>query len=289
MKEQTENNEIKAGLGERLEYYYGFGMGRYSDVLEELRVHGRVNSFRTSSIPLAEFWQPANLGRITEILRPKLAQFDAKRAMKYFEFPTDAIREGRRIGRPSMTDLMLLDGDLQIAVEAKFTEYSRAASQTVGEWLMEKKDSHFFLRRSVARTWLRYILDAKCSKLNGELNIYKTPCRDVGYQFLHRTASACYKTNGADGRMAALVYQLFYDAADAKSAADCAAFQNQLAGWADALKLCNMRFLALSVPVLNAAEVAANCAGMKEEIFSRMANHTIYKFDFDAITIKEVR
>ena len=64
------NKRMKNRLNSKLEYYYGFGMGRYGEVLRELRVHGGVHSYRTSSIPLAEFWQPDNLERITAKLKP---------------------------------------------------------------------------------------------------------------------------------------------------------------------------------------------------------------------------
>ena len=49
------NKQMKNMLNSKLEYYYGFGMGRYGEVLNELFTHGNVNSHRTSSIPLAEF------------------------------------------------------------------------------------------------------------------------------------------------------------------------------------------------------------------------------------------
>ena len=61
--ENKTNKRMKNRLNSKLEYYYGFGMGRYGEVLRELRVHGGVHSYRTSSIPLAEFWQPDNLER----------------------------------------------------------------------------------------------------------------------------------------------------------------------------------------------------------------------------------
>ena len=102
----NEGRRMKNMLNSKLEYYYGFGMGRYGEVLNELFVHGNVNSHRTSSIPLAEFWQPDNLGRITQVLRPYLSRFDAEKALKFFEFPTDPEVDGTRIGRPSMTDLI---------------------------------------------------------------------------------------------------------------------------------------------------------------------------------------
>ena len=72
----NEGRRMKNQLNSKLEYYYGCGMGCYGEVLNELFVHGNVNSHMTSSILLAEFWQPDNLGRITQVLRPYLSRFD---------------------------------------------------------------------------------------------------------------------------------------------------------------------------------------------------------------------
>ena len=46
--------------------------GTYCEVLDEM-MHTKVNSSVTSSIPLAEFWQPDNLVRMQKILNPHLA------------------------------------------------------------------------------------------------------------------------------------------------------------------------------------------------------------------------
>ena len=54
------------------------------------------------------------------------------------------------------------------------------------------------------------------------------------------------------------------------------------------LHLRNMKFLIMSVPVINAADVASRYAGMKEQIFKEMEMNTIYKFDFDGIKVEEV-
>ena len=286
--EPQQHRRMKNRLNSKLEYYYGFGMGRYGDVLHELFVHGGVNSCFTSSIPLAEFWQPDNLGRISEKLRPFLgARFDAERAPKFLEFPTDPEVEGKRIGRPSMTDLMILDCDWQIAVEAKFTEYSRMPSETVAEWLHRGDDAWFFTRRRVARVWLDYIRAAKCTRIRSDAAIF-AELGDVGYQFLHRTASACHKANGADGHKPVLVYQLFFDANDPVSREDRIAFEHDLRRWARTLRLQNMMFLIMSVPIINAAEVKARHAGQHAELFKEMEMNTIYKFDFDGIKIENV-
>ena len=105
-------------------YFFGFARGTYGEVLSELS-KTRVNSWRTSSIPLAEFWQPANLGRIGRLLYKYLPDFNPICALKFFEFPTDALSDGERIGRPSMTDIMILEAGVQIAVEGKRNQLRR--------------------------------------------------------------------------------------------------------------------------------------------------------------------
>ena len=108
------------------------------------------------------------------------------------------------------------------------------------------------------------------------------------YQFLHRTASACYKTNGADEHKPVLIYELFYAANDPVSREDRLVFERDLKWWAEMLRLKNMKFLIMSVPVVNAAEVKRGYAGVRDEIFEAMAMHTLYKFDFDVIKVEEV-
>ena len=181
---------------------------------------------------------------------------------------------------------MLMDGEYQIALEAKYTEYSRMPNETVEEWL-RKDGVDFFIRRRVGKTWLRYIQEAKCSGLRGDQRLYDC-CGDVCYQFLHRTASACYKTNGTDGHKPVLVYELFYDANDPVSREDRIVFERDLKRWAGMLRLKNMKFLIMSVPVVNVAEVKRDYTGVRDGIFDAMALHTIYKFDFDGIRIEDV-
>ena len=119
-----------------------------------------------ASEPLAEFWQPANLGAIRRVLETQLADFNPEVALKFFEFPTEAVWNGKRLGRPSMTDIMILDADWQIAVEGKFTEYLYGGGKTVIEWLREctsVTDAQF--RRDVLRAWISYIREARCTDI----------------------------------------------------------------------------------------------------------------------------
>ncbi|MBR4259620.1 MAG: hypothetical protein IKQ17_11365, partial [Kiritimatiellae bacterium] len=49
-----------------------------------------------------------------------------------------------------------------------------------------------------------------------------------------------------------------------------------------------MKFLTVSVPVLNMVDVERRFKGWHGEIFDAMRNQTIYEFDFDGITVETV-
>lgn len=268
-----------------MEYYYGFGGGRYNEALDEFRIHGGVHSCRTSSIPLAEFWQPDNLEKIDAVLRPYLANIKYAKAQKYFEFPTEAVLDGRPIGKPSMTDLMLLNGQYQIAIEAKYTEYSKMHHETVAEWLA-KAESPRSMREHVAKCWFKYIHAAGCTRFDAETSLDEIG--DVCYQFLHRAASACFRTDAKNGPKAVLIYQLFYDADNAKSIRDCRAYQAKLRRWAEMLKLANMQFLIMPVPIVNAKEIESHYKRAKSDLFELMKHQSVYKIDFGTIDIDNV-
>ena len=268
-------------------YFFGFARGTYGEVLDELS-HTKVNSWRTSSIPLAEFWHPANLGRIERLLSRHLPDFNPFNALKFFEFPTNALFDGERIGRPSMTDVMLLETGVQIAVEGKMTEYVRFEDKTVREWLDEAPSSaDTLLRRRILKAWLRFIHQAKCSGLS-DFTEFSSNCMNVSYQFLHRTASACNKAGIKTGTMPVLAYQLFFDANDAEHIQKKEAFKRNLRRWAATLKLQNMKFLVVSVPVTNMQEAKKRFNGMHGEIFDAMRHENVYRFDFDAVTVETV-
>ena len=56
------DNNTKQMIDDEMAYFFGFSRGSYGEVLGDLS-RTKVNSCLTSSIPLAEFWQPANLGK----------------------------------------------------------------------------------------------------------------------------------------------------------------------------------------------------------------------------------
>ena len=281
------NNTRKQMIDDEMGYFFGFSRGSYGEVLGDLS-RTKVNSCLTSSIPLAEFWQPANLDKIGKMFSEHLPNFNPVCALKFFEFPTDALFDGERVGRPSMTDIMVLDAGVKVAIEGKMTEYVRFADKTIREWLEEMPGStDIMLRRRVLRAWMHYIHNAGCSGLADYAEFLKN-CRNVSYQFLHRTASACNNAGKGTDSTPVLVYQLFFDATDAAHIEKLQAFKADLRRWAAALKLQNMKFLVVSVPVVNMDEVKRRFSGWHGEIFDAMRNQTIYRFDFDAITVETV-
>jgi len=279
--------ERKMMIDDEMGYFFGFPKGCYSEVLGEL-ARTKVNSCRTSSIPLAEFWQPENLGKIKSLLGGAISGFRPEASLKYFEFPTEAVFNGRKIGRPSMTDIMILDPGLQIAIEGKMAEYVRCKEKTIREWLEEPlRGVDVKHRLDVLKAWIGYIHEADCTGIahHGE---FMRDCKDVSYQFLHRTASACNKAGIKKGDMPVLIYQLFFDANDKEHIAKMEEFKSVLWRWAALLKLCNMKFIILAVPVTNLAEVDERFGSMRGELFELMLDETIYKFDFDGVTVETV-
>ena len=71
MKTQIQETNEKAMIDDEMAYFFGLFRGSYGEVLGELS-RTKVNSYRTSSIPLAEFWQPENLGAIRRALGAQL-------------------------------------------------------------------------------------------------------------------------------------------------------------------------------------------------------------------------
>ena len=137
------------------------------------------------------------------------------------------------------------------------------------------------------KAWIRYIHEADCTGIAHYGEFFRDG-KDVAYQFLHRTASACNKAGMKKGDMPVLVYQLFFDVNNKEHVAKMEDFKVELRRWAALLKLRNMKFIILSVPVTNLAEVDARYGSIREELFEVMCDETIYKFDFDGITVETV-
>lgn len=290
------NKNEKALIDEEMGYFFGFPKGRYSEVLQGLE-GTQVNSCRTSSIPLAEFWQPANLGKIKKVFAPHLKDFDPVSAQKFFEFSTEATFKGRRIGSPSVTDIMVLNPGIQMAIEGKFTEYIRPKEPTIRKWMAQKlaedvgdkwtPGSRSAYLHNVLKAWVGIIRDAGCTGIEDDETFF-AECMGVQYQFLHRSASACHKAGVATDTTPVLVYQVFFDAKNDESKVGMERFKADLRRWAAALRLKNMKFFIMTVPITNAPEVKSRFRGVRSGYFKLMRDETIYEFDFDGIMIDTI-
>lgn len=150
----------------------------------------KINSFRTSSIPLVQFWKETDV-RLKALFDNLKIQ--CEKPTLCFEYPTSP-EKGK--GKSSMTDLMILGNQLNIAIEAKFTEYVKGVSQLIKQWLTQGDSEN---RKAVLGYWTSLIKPFSKGFSEEHLN-------QVCYQFYHRTASAC-KTSGN----AVVIYQIFYD------------------------------------------------------------------------------
>lgn len=284
------NNKMN---NDRMEYYMGFPKGTYAEVLDGM-ARTEVYSFETSSIPLTAFFNPENLARIQSILEPYVPGITLADDLKFWEFPTEPVLRGVVCSdHPSMTDLMIWHPNVwQIAIEAKYTEYVRAEVQTIGAWLDEKRKKYWPVLpyRNILRAWVEMIRNAKCTDIS--LTDFYKNCMGVGYQFLHRAASACFKTNGPEESTPVLIYQLFYKKDNAEHVAKMDAFKADLRKWAKLLGLKNMKFLIVSVPVTNAAAVEKAYGHMKghaaRSLFTAMKTEDVYRFDFDGVSVETV-
>jgi Domain of unknown function (DUF6946) len=151
----------------------------------------KINSIRTSSIPLVQFWKQTD-SRLSELFS-KIEEFSEKKVL-CFEYPTKP-QEGK--GKASMTDLMILCDDFKIAIEAKFTEYAKMKSDPISKWKI--KTDNIANKKMVLHYWTSLIKPFS----NGLDDI---SLQEISYQFYHRTASACKETEKA-----IVIYQLFYD------------------------------------------------------------------------------
>lgn len=65
-------------------------------------------------------------------------------------------------------------------------------------------------------------------------------------------------------------------------------FKASLRRWADALRIRNMKFLILSIPVTNMAEASVRFSSKREEMFDIMRSESPYAFDFDGIAVETI-
>ena len=147
-----------------------------------------LESPRRSTVPLVAYWQDP-LARLAHLLDQLCLQAPAPVTFS-FEHPV-GVAAGH--GKPSYTDLMILAGDVVIAIEAKYTE---PAYETVGRWLHEPRDQN---RCDVLDGWLGMINQATEAALTIDRVLH------LPYQLVHRGASACFSVSNTR----AVLYQVF--------------------------------------------------------------------------------
>lgn len=255
---------------------YYFGKGEYDDVLTCLSTT-KVNSYKTSSLPLAQFWGPSkDLDRF--ILKLKKEQdIDVSEVNAYFEFPTECEKEGKRLpySKPSMTDLMLKNDKVQIAIEGKYTEYSESHYETIKEWNRNNEEH----KENIKKNWFSYLIDCHATS--------KTELvEDIPYQFLHRTASACFN---CENRSPILIYQLFYDK-DNKTKEE--EFVKDLEKWSEMLGLTEkIKFLIIEIEISNIDVVEKKYKGGHSDLFlimKELNDEAMYEFKWDEIKIRRI-
>ncbi len=260
---------------DKINYFYGKN-GTFADVLVSLAAT-KVNSIKTSSLPLAQFWKPSEkLNTFIDEFKDKSRGIDVACGDRFFEYPTDCIKNGEKLygSRPSMTDLMIINDEYQIAIEGKYTEYSKAKYETISEWINKGK-SH---KIKIKERWFEYIKE--CGATTIDLNQLDDT---IPYQFLHRTASACFNCK-SNNKKPILIYQVFYDESNRIKKDK---FIANLKEWAKLLGFTELiQFFIIEVKILNDKELNKIRKKNYADIFLEIENSdTIYKFDWDGINI----
>lgn len=253
-------------------YYYGSPNGDEELVLDILS-KSDLKSFKTSSIPLTEFWLLRNENVSKKLLDKIDTDIDFESAFKCFEYPVYATEKDslKKIGRPSMTDLMIITAKYAIAVEGKFTE---DLYDTIKEWIdgcSEKSE-----KPVVLKSWYDYIESYCDYKLSDPKELEEK----VVYQFLHRTASAC-KTSIDKNKLPVVLYQLFYDKEDPKSLKHQEDVKKKLEEFASLLhfKYEKIKLVIELTPITNFDEVKEKYSWAKADLFNLMKKNKVYKFE----------
>ena len=257
-----------------VDYYFGSTKNTYEKALDGLYTTD-VHSYKTSSIPLTEFWNPKNSFYINKLLNKiGWTEEDFDNSKKFFEFPVKPKINNQYVerARPSMTDFMIRYNELngfsekQIAVEGKFTE---DLYETISQW--KKSKSANSNKDDVLKSWYSYI-ENYCDFSESSKEVIN---QNVVYQFLHRTASACYQTKNP-----VLLYQLFYDAFDKKSIEHQLEVAKKLISFAKTDLRFNdkIQFYIAFTPILNLRGVAEKYSDCHNSLFLIMKNESIYNF-----------
>ena len=252
-----------------LNYFFGEPDNSYNSVLDNL-AHTEVHTCETSSIPLADFWHPRNEKSISQLIDLLGLDLDLDKMQKCFEYPVFAEKNGKQIGKPSMTDLMLIDNQYRIAIEGKYTEN---LYESIEKWKKNiKKNSN---KPDVLSSWYDYIKEYS----NFDESDNRQIEHEVVYQFLHRTASACFKCDER-GQNPILIYQLFFNEKDEKSKRHQKEVALLLKSFAEEYLRFNekIQFFTVLTPLTNVEDVKKKYRKTDSGIFLKMKENPIYQF-----------
>ena len=137
----------------KAQFYYGNpnNSGSWEQAASIFAAHESVNSERTSSLPLVQYWKPRENGKVSESGKKLLDQCELTlddEATFCFEYPVPVNKDEGGQGKASMTDLMITSTSHAIAIEAKWTE---GQPETIGHWRISEN------RNKVLKGWLKYI------------------------------------------------------------------------------------------------------------------------------------
>ncbi len=224
----------------------------YDNILDSFS-STKINSIKTSSVPLAQYWK--NYSHAIDILKTKI-NIDESNLSIFFEYPTKSYKRNKA----SMSDIMLILKTKKIAIEAKFTEYSKTRYESIDKWFSKNESEN---KMQVLNNWKDFISKYSSGLINERSKI--------SYQFLHRTASACYE----NPKEAYVIYQLFWDISTKKRVND---FIDELKEYKEIIKPNeNLKYL------IHKVEVKHIGRSDKENIFQDIKFKTIYEFGMEEI------
>lgn len=190
-------------------YYYGNPdkSNSWECAASIFAAHESVNSEKTSSLPLVQFWKNKGHGLSKHgkkfIKECGLSEIYSEEPRFYFEYSVPVNNEKGAKGKASMTDLMILTRQCAIAIEAKWTE-CESVYEPIGKW---KESGVVENHDKVLKGWEGYIN----KYLEGRERATITATDDMPYQLFHRVASACYAAMLDGGKKnAVVIYHLFY-------------------------------------------------------------------------------
>ncbi len=171
-----------------IEIYYGRPIKQsFSEVIDQFSSK-EINSLKTSTLPLLDYWKKTD-ERIDFLFNK--VNIRSSNIQLCFEYPTRSYKSNKS----SMTDLMIMCNGIRIAIECKFTEVNM--DETINKWNKDETQN----RRKVISHWLNILKPFTSEEISID------SIGELSYQFLHRTASACYNNQ----KKAFTIYQIFYD------------------------------------------------------------------------------